>query len=94
MNNDAETNRRTFSRTVAGAAGLMWAAAGESGSGQVRVRRSAQAGWRRNVSMKITKAEPIMTGTYVFIRIETDAGITGYGDGTQNFLPYAVEDRT
>ena len=92
MNNDAETNRRTFSRTVAGAAGLMWAAAGESGSGQVRSAEAPRpVGGGNSLRMKMTKAEPIMTGTYVFIRIETDAGITGYGDGTQNFLPYAVE---
>ncbi len=41
--------------------------------------------------MKITKVEPIMTGSDVFLKIETDAGITGYGDGTQHFLPYAAD---
>ena len=30
--------------------------------------------------MKITRAEPILTGTDVFIKIETDAGLVGYGD--------------
>ena len=38
--------------------------------------------------MKITGVEPIMTGSDVFLKITTDAGITGYGDGTQHFLPY------
>jgi galactonate dehydratase len=41
--------------------------------------------------MKITKVEPIMTGSDVFLKISTDAGITGYGDGTQHFLPYGAE---
>lgn len=41
--------------------------------------------------MKITKVEPILTGSDVFIKIETDAGIVGYGDGTNHFLPYAAE---
>ena len=41
--------------------------------------------------MKITKANTIMTGGDIFVRIETDAGIVGYGDATDYFLPYAVE---
>jgi galactonate dehydratase len=38
--------------------------------------------------MKIAKVEPILTGGDVFVRIETDAGIVGYGDATNSFLPY------
>jgi galactonate dehydratase len=41
--------------------------------------------------MKITNVETIMTGGDVFIKVETDAGITGYGDATNHFLPYAAE---
>ena len=41
--------------------------------------------------MKITNVETIMTGGDVFIKVETDAGITGYGDATNHFLPYASE---
>ncbi len=41
--------------------------------------------------MKITRAEPILTGGDVFLKIETDAGITGYGDATNNFIPYSSE---
>ncbi|MFB3829783.1 MAG: mandelate racemase/muconate lactonizing enzyme family protein [Bryobacteraceae bacterium] len=41
--------------------------------------------------MKITRAEPILTGSDIFLKIETDAGITGYGDATNHFLPYSVE---
>ncbi len=41
--------------------------------------------------MKITKVEPILTGSDVFLKIETDAGITGYGDATNHFIPYSSE---
>jgi galactonate dehydratase len=41
--------------------------------------------------MKITNVEPILTGSDVFLKVETDAGITGYGDGTNHFLPYGAE---
>jgi galactonate dehydratase len=40
--------------------------------------------------MKVTRVEPILTGRDVFVRIETDAGLVGYGDATNHFLPYAV----
>ncbi len=45
----------------------------------------------RSPRMKITRAEPILTGSDIFLKIETDAGITGYGDATNHFLPYSVE---
>jgi len=41
--------------------------------------------------MKITAATPIATrdggSNAVYLKIETDAGITGYGEGTNHFLP-------
>ena len=41
--------------------------------------------------MKITKATPYLTADMgspaLFLVIETDAGITGYGEGTNHFLP-------
>ncbi|MBI4877553.1 MAG: galactonate dehydratase [Acidobacteria bacterium] len=45
----------------------------------------------QSLRMKITKAEPILTGRDVFLKIETDAGITGYGEATNNFIPYSSE---
>jgi galactonate dehydratase len=42
-------------------------------------------------AMKITGVETIMTGRDIYVKIETDAGITGYGDATQHFVPYSVE---
>ena len=34
--------------------------------------------------------DTLMTGRDVFVRIETDAGIVGYGDATNYFIPYSV----
>src|ERR1044072_5415004 len=81
MNNQAAPNRRNFSKRIAGA-GLALLAA------QPAVPAQPAA---KTLRMRITKVEPIMTGSDVFLKIETDAGITGYGDGTQHFLPYAAE---
>ena len=43
--------------------------------------------------MKITHVEPYLTSDMrsnaVFLKIETDAGITGYGEATNHFLPQA-----
>ncbi len=41
--------------------------------------------------MKITSVDTILTGRDILVRIETDAGIVGYGDATNHFLPYSVE---
>jgi galactonate dehydratase len=80
------TNRRRFLQMAGagllGLAGNLAAAVESNQSADVR-----PAGSR----LKITKVEPILTGSDVFLKIETDAGIVGYGDGTNQFLPYAVE---
>ena len=52
--------------------------------------------------MKITGVEPFLTSdvrsSAVFLRIETDAGIVGYGEATNHFLPHtalgALQDLT
>jgi galactonate dehydratase len=46
---------------------------------------------RKVARIKITKFDTIMTGRDVFVRLETDAGIVGYGDATNHFLPHSVE---
>src|SRR6516164_2146504 len=84
MNNQTETNRRSFSRKIAGA-GLTFFASRSNAA------PASPCNGGKNLRMKITKVEPIMTGSVVFLKIETDAGITGYGDGTQHFLPYGAE---
>ena len=73
MSNQAQTNRRSFFRGVA-AAGMSGVAA-------------APAQGQKIPRMKITSVEPILTGRDVFLKIETDAGIVGYGEATNNFIP-------
>jgi galactonate dehydratase len=41
--------------------------------------------------MKITAGKVIMTGSDIYVKISSDAGLTGYGDATNHFVPYAVE---
>jgi galactonate dehydratase len=79
-------SRRTFLK-LAGAS-LCWAAGSTAMAQDSPPPPKAKPAGRR---MKITRVEPILTGNDVFLKIETDAGIVGYGDGTSNFLPYAVE---
>jgi galactonate dehydratase len=86
MRNHQATDRRSFSKKIAGAGMALFA--GQSEAAQAP---SAPCGGSKGLGMKITKVEPIMTGTDVFLKVETNAGITGYGDGTQHFLPYAAE---
>ena len=81
------TNRRSFSKKFAGAGIALFAGASQSTSQS----SNPAASGRKTLRMKITKVEPIMTGSDVFLKIDTDAGVTGYGDGTQHFLPYGAE---
>ena len=46
---------------------------------------------QKKSGMKITNVETIMTGSDIYVKITTDSGITGYGDATNHFIPYAVE---
>ena len=78
-----QTNRRSILRGVA-ACGLLNTVASDAQNPAPRQERSIP-------KMKIKAAEPILTGSDVFVKIETDAGITGYGDATNHFLPYSVE---
>jgi galactonate dehydratase len=41
--------------------------------------------------MKISAVDTIMTGRDIYVKISTDAGIVGYGDATNHFLPYSVK---
>ena len=41
--------------------------------------------------IRITEVKTIMTGSDIYVKISTDAGITGYGDATNSFVPYSVE---
>jgi galactonate dehydratase len=81
-----QTTRRNF----LGATGTI-AAAGLGLALASRASNAAPGAPRSTAKMKITRGEPIMTGTDVFVRLETDAGIVGYGDATNHFLPYSAE---
>ena len=84
-------DRRSLFKRIAGggltlAAGrAAWAA--ESGA----QAPGPAAGAAKGLDMKIKSVETILTGGNVFVRIETDAGLVGYGDATNNFLPYGAE---
>ena len=83
--------RRSLFKNITGT-GLLWAA-GRSTLAQDQTAPAISSGphYQRVPRMKIVKVEPILTGGDVFVRIETDAGIVGYGDATNSFVPYSVE---
>ncbi|MCL5269894.1 MAG: mandelate racemase/muconate lactonizing enzyme family protein [bacterium] len=83
-------NRRSLIKQFA-AAGILSMAADSAPAASSAGTRAASASERRRSRMKITAAESIMSGSDVFVRIETDAGIVGYGDATNHFLPYSAE---
>lgn len=91
MTSDAGTDRRGFLRSAGAGlagAGLLWMA-GRAAAGQDAPEPTGRQPPGRR--MKITNVEPILTGSDVFVKIETDAGIVGYGDATNHFLPYAAD---
>jgi galactonate dehydratase len=91
MADETKTNRRDFSKEIAGA-GLLLAAASSASGQAVPAAAPRPAGTEtRGLRMKIKNAEPILTGNEVFLKIETDAGIVGYGDATNSFIPNSSE---
>lgn len=79
-------NRRTLIKRMAGAGLLGMAAASTQAAGP-----PAPALERKIPRLKIRRVDPIMTGSDIYVRIETDAGIVGYGDATNHFLPESAE---
>lgn len=85
-----KTTRRGLLQGLTGA-GLLWATGGPlRGATPVAAAADRAAPLRKVAPMKITRVAPILTGRDVFVRIETDAGITGYGDATNHFVPHSV----
>ncbi|MBC9867006.1 MAG: galactonate dehydratase [Opitutae bacterium] len=84
-------NRRSLLKSVAGTGGLIALgsapAVAQSGNPNIPVDLSD----RKIPKIKITGCDTILTGRDVYVRIETDAGIVGYGDATNHFLPWSVE---
>jgi galactonate dehydratase len=84
-------DRRSILKTFAGG-GLALAGSraawGADGSAQATGPAPAAP---KGLGLKIKSVETIPTGAEVYVKIETDAGIVGYGDATNNFLPYGAE---
>ena len=79
----SHVSRRSAVGSFLGTGALLGAA--PFATAQVGSQRSADA------KMRITNMDTIMTGRDVYVRLETDVGIIGYGDATNHFLPYSVE---
>lgn len=87
----AQTSRRDLFRGMAGA-GLALMTGGTAWGQDLSSQAPKPVSIKRKVPrMKIISAEPILTGGDIFLKIQTDAGIVGYGDATNYFLPYSVE---
>ena len=84
LNKQAGTNRRNFLKSM-GAGLVGWAEISTSAEDISKETNKTKG------RMRISSADLILTGNDVFIKIETDAGIVGYGEGTNSFLPYSVE---
>ena len=89
--NAATSRRRVLQVAGAGLLGMAGLAARGAEQGSPAASSAPAARPPAGRRMKITNIETIMTGSDVFIKVETDAGITGYGDATNHFLPYAAE---
>ncbi|MDB4474002.1 galactonate dehydratase [Opitutaceae bacterium] len=84
-------NRRHLIKSLAGSGALL-AMGASPAAAQNRPREiPVDLSQRRIPKIKITKIDTIMTGRDVYVRIETDVGIVGYGDATNHFLPHSVE---
>jgi len=84
-------DRRSLFKRIAGG-GLMLAAGRAAWAAESGTPVSGQpAREAKSLGLKIISVETIPTGGDVFVRIETDAGLVGYGDATNNFLPYGAE---
>ncbi len=92
--NNTQITRRGLVKGLSGA-GLLWMA-GRNASAQDSPAPSTQAisKERKVPRMKIISAEPILTSdagsNAVYVKIETDVGIVGYGEATNFFVPYSA----
>ena len=77
-------------KNMAGA-GLLFGTAKMAMGGNSQAAIASEAEIRHLVpKMKITNVETIATGRDIYVKIQTDAGITGFGDATNHFLPHSV----
>lgn len=81
--------RRNMLKNMVGA-GLFLSAGKVASASERKSDIARMEGAIKVPKMKITNVETIATGRDIFVKIETDAGITGYGDATNHFLPHSV----
>lgn len=86
-----QLTRRGMFRNVAAAGVLLTAGKQSLAQEETASSPGSLLPERRIGRMKITSVDTILTGRDILVRIETDAGIVGYGDATNHFLPYSVE---
>jgi len=87
----AGMNRRCLIKNIAGVGFLSMAAKATAAADPIVQAPRPPIGEQKGPRMKIKSVETIMTGSDIYVRIETDAGIVGYGDATNHYLPYGVE---
>jgi galactonate dehydratase len=87
--NSSTMDRRNVLKGIAGM-GVLAATDGIASAQKISSGSSGQA-VQSIPQMKITRVDTIMTGRDVYVKITTDAGIVGYGDATNHFLPYSVK---
>ena len=85
--NSSTMDRRNVLKGIAGM-GVLAATDGIASAQKISSGSSVQA-VQSIPQMKITRVDTIMTGRDVYVKITTDAGIVGYGDATNHFLPYS-----
>jgi len=84
-------NRRNVLKRVAGSGALLAVGAAPAIAQEKKTSIPVDLSERKLPKIKITSVDMIMTGRDQYVRIGTDAGIVGYGDATNHFLPYSVE---
>lgn len=84
-------NRRNLIKSLTGGGALLAVGSAPSLAQTKEQKIPIDLSSRSIPKIKITDVNVIMTGRDQYVRIDTDAGIVGYGDATNHFLPYSVE---
>ena len=84
-------NRRNLIKSLTGGGALLAVGSAPSLAQTKEQKIPIDLSSRSIPKIKITDVNVIMTGRDQYVRIDTDAGIVGYGDATNHFLPHSVE---
>ncbi len=82
--------RRNMLRSMAGAGLFLGTSKMAMGADSPTNHARGEDTSPRVPKMKIIDVDTILTGRDIYVKIQTDAGITGYGDATNHFLPNSV----